>query len=136
MKIFALVLLVAVAACPKPTPTGGVVGKVVDCSVQGVRDNALQLVPLVNDCLTGGGWTGCLLGLIKPAVGITEDVIACVVQSSESSYARAARTNPGDTVSTTAAQNASRFLLERGYKFTTPTAPASGVGSAGAGGGG
>lgn len=134
LLVFVAVAFVGCAGCPVPPGEPGGGNKLVDCSIQGVRENALQAIPRVNDCLVGQDWTACLLGLIKPAIGITEDVIACVVQSSGASYSHAAQANASDVVSTRGAAHASQFLKDRGYTFKP--APVFGTGSAGGGGGG
>jgi hypothetical protein len=117
-RILAVLLgLSAVAGCPQPMPGPGHPG-IIDCSTQAVRDFGIPLIPKINDCLVGvGGWTGCLIGLINPAVGITEDVIACVVKSSGKQFGEAADANKADTVSSAAASHAKMFLSEKGYTF-------------------
>lgn len=109
----ALGLAACPAGCPNPPP---VVQKVAHCSVDAVKDHGFQLLPLVNGCLQGDeNITDCLLSLVKPAVGITEDVIACVVHDQANDYAAAASENPSDKISARACDRGQQFLTERGW---------------------
>lgn len=77
-----------------------------------------RILPAVNKCLAAaadGSWFNCLLGIIDPAAGITEDVLACTVRSSEQSYASAGA--HGDQLSARAAARAEEFIEKRGYRF-------------------
>lgn len=105
--------------CPQPNPGPGVNPPgLVDCAIPAVRDHGIALIPQVNDCLTGqGGWMGCLSGLIAPAVGITEDVLHCVVQSSGKSFGAAASANPADSISGIGASRAQEYIQSKGLKF-------------------
>jgi hypothetical protein len=120
LALIALALLAMLfAGCPKPTPAPGEPG-VLDCASQAVRDHWPQVLPEVNKCLAAasdGDWMGCLTGLIVPAAGITEEVVACLVHSSGASYADAAAHNPHDGISVRAAQRAATFIAQRGYQF-------------------
>lgn len=117
----------ALAGCPQPMPGPGNPGAspLIDCGVASVRDHALVLLPRVNDCLTNrGDWKGCLIGLINPAAGIVEDVLACTTRSSGATFASAANANARDTVSAESAARAEAFTRERGWQFKdTPTQP-------------
>ncbi|MGH8677183.1 MAG: hypothetical protein ACREUQ_02375 [Burkholderiales bacterium] len=122
--VFALILL-AIPACPAGCPTpprpgdpdAGVHVGIVDCSAQTIRDHALSLIPFVNDCLIKPSYSACLLALIDPAVGITIDVIGCVVNARQNGFSANVAANPNDTVSLTAAKNAGNFIREQGLKF-------------------
>ena len=122
----ALFLMVSTAGCPKPIPP---TSKWIECGGEAMRTHGIPLIPKVNDCLTGaaGSWQQCLVSLISPAAGITEDVLACVLQEQEQTFAAQASANPEDNSATTAATRAAEFIKERGYQFGPP--PTSGVGS-------
>jgi hypothetical protein len=76
-RILAVLLgLSAVAGCPQPMPGPGHPG-IIDCSAQAVRDYGIPLIPKVSDCLQQPSFSTCLISLINPAVGITEDIVAC-----------------------------------------------------------
>lgn len=110
---------VMLLGCPKPPPDGGHVG-VLECTSDAVKAHWPEALPAVNKCLAAasdGTWFNCLLGLISPAAGITEDVIGCVVRGSAQRYAESAAHNPDDTVSVRAAKRAETFIATRGYKF-------------------
>jgi hypothetical protein len=102
--------------CPHPVPSGVSPG-LIDCSLQAVRDYGIPLIPKVNSCITGQDWQSCLIGLVSPVANITEDVLACVVQSSGKSYAASAAANPKDAISADGAARAKQFVTERNYKF-------------------
>ncbi len=102
-------------ACPRPLPPP--VQKVIDCSGPAIRDRGLPLIPKVNACLLDPTFMSCLIALITPVAGITEDIVACVVRSSGSSFAANAQVNPSDAVSKQNAERARAFLVERGYQF-------------------
>ncbi len=70
------VLFMGCPGCPSPvTP-----GKIVDCASQECKVHCPELVAQVTACLLSGTPAQCLSSLIIPAVGITYDVIACVVR--------------------------------------------------------
>lgn len=128
-------LTISISGCPsscKPKP--GEPG-IFDCASQAVRDHAISILPKVNDCLTGGSVTMCLISLISPVAGITEDVLSCVVRSAGSRFAM----NADDDFERQASSNATAFLCEREAQFKDgnnpdcgeSTPPASGAGSGG-----
>lgn len=106
------------AGCPKPTPGPGSPGIVV-CTTEAVRANGLSLIPKVNDCLVApSSWEACLISLIDPVANITEDVLACVVQSQGRQAAAAAEANTKDELSAITAERARAFIKSRGYVFS------------------
>ena len=112
-----LVTLLASAGCPGgcQVPTGG---QAIQCGSEAIEKNWHKALPKVNACLTmATGWEGCLIGLIEPAVGITEDVIACLVKDQGAKFADTASANPSDATSKDGAAHAAEFLQKRGYKF-------------------
>jgi hypothetical protein len=117
LRLALLAMWMALPGCPKPIGEPGHPG-IVDCTVQAVRDHGLALIPRVNDCLVASAsWEACLISLIAPAAGITEDVLACVVQSSGRSAAASVEANPKDSLSAIAAERARNFVRTRGYVF-------------------
>jgi len=102
--------------CRPPTP-GTPAGDLIQCGTEAVQRNWPRVLGPANTCLTGGSATACLIGLIDPVAGITEDVIACVVRREGSDFNAAAQANPVDTRSARAASNARKFLGDRGYRF-------------------
>ena len=113
-----LSVFMALPGCPKPTtsPDGpSSITKIIDCSEQAVRDHGIQLLPAINDCLAqSSGWAACLGGLVQPAIGVTEEVVACATRAA----GRAAARTPSDSTSSQLAAHAADFLKQRGYKFT------------------
>ena len=108
------------AGCPKPTPGPGSPGSsgIVVCTTEAIRDNALALIPRVNDCLTApSNWEACLIGLINPVANITEDVLACTVQTEARRASAAVEANPKDDMSGITAERARGFIKSRGYIF-------------------
>lgn len=104
------------ASCKLPPP-GTVTRKIIDCAVETGKQQAIGLIAPVNTCLTGGSTTECLLGLINPVAGVTEELIACVVRSQGAEFNAAAAINVSDTRSWRAAENARVFISKRGYEF-------------------
>ncbi len=109
-------LLVAVSACPRPLPPP--LQTAIDCGGQAIKDRGLPLIPKVNTCLLDPSFMSCLISLIQPVAGITEEIVACVVRSSGSSFASNAQANPNDEISKQNAERARMFILEREYKFS------------------
>jgi hypothetical protein len=102
-------------ACRLPPPTS-TLGKVIRCSTEAVEKNGPALVAPVNTCLTNDGdATACLLGLVRPAAGITQEVIACVVRHQEKVFAESAAGNEADVRSWRAAERAREFTAR--YTF-------------------
>ena len=119
-RICVVPLLLVVLSCkPQPgSPPVGVPG-VINCGVDAVKAKWPQVLPAVNKCLTAiadGDWFDCLLGLVVPAAGVTEEVVACTVESSGRSYADAG--SHGDKLSATASARATEFIKQRGYRFS------------------
>ncbi len=100
---------------PPPGTTGR---KLIDCSVDAVKRQAIGLIAPVNTCLTGGDARACLLGLINPAAGVTLDVIACVTRREGAEFAAAELINPADKGSARAADNARAFIAAEQIEFT------------------
>lgn len=115
LTVFALV----VAGCPKPTPQTHP-GGILECSSDAVKAHWPDALPAVNRCLAAAAdsaWFDCLVGLISPVAGITEEVIGCVVRGTGDRYRQAASANPRDAVSAVAASRAAEFLNHQGYTF-------------------
>ncbi len=123
LRLALLAVAMAIPACPTPTPVpdpgpGGSPG-IFTCTKDAIRDHGLVLLPAVNDCLAApSGWEACLLGLIKPLAGITEEVVACAVQGAGRHAAAAAEANAGDQLSAIEADRARAFIKSRGYVFS------------------
>lgn len=119
--LFALVGCLAFSACPHPGPNPEPItpGKVISCISNSVQAHAPEVLPQVNECLAGtSDITSCLWGLVKPAVGVTIDVIACVVRHEGRAAAMAASddTSAG-TREMRRAQRAREFLEKGGFEF-------------------
>lgn len=113
------VFVLVVAGCPKPTP-GTHPGGVLECSSEAVKAHWPEALPAVNRCLAAtpdSAWWNCLVGLINPVVGITEEVVACVVRGTGDRYRQASAANPRDEISAVAASRAAEFLTRQGYRF-------------------
>lgn len=118
MKLVLVLLLFAVSCRVPPRHT--TVGAVIRCSADAVQSNWPRILPAVNTCLgdeTVSDVTGCLLALVNPATGITEDVVACLVRERGSDAFAAAQANPRDARSSRAATRAHGFILAREYRF-------------------
>lgn len=108
------------AGCPGcQGEPGSISARVADCGKGSVRQNWPKVLPAVNDCLVSGSAVACLLGLVQPAVGITESVIACVVRSRATEFAAMASANPEDSTAGRAARNAEEFIRQRGWTFAS-----------------
>lgn len=122
LLVIPFLLATSCPGCPDPSPTQQ---KWIDCASDAVKKNGIPLIPKVNDCLTGLSITSCLISLLSPAAGITEDVLACVVQSSAMSFAESA----DDPLECGAAEAADQFIQEeilkkRGWQFKDGYTPA------------
>jgi len=112
---FAFVLGVGVVGsgcpgCPNPPTVTGVL----NCLSPAVKDYGIPLIPKVNNCLTGVvDWKGCLIGLISPAAGITEEVLACVTRDQGGKFASTA----DDPLENKAACRADAFIMAQKYEF-------------------
>lgn len=92
--------------------------QVIACGSTAMQQNWPSVLPQVNGCLTSpGDWEGCLIGLINPAIGVTEDLVACLVKDQGVKFSDSAKVNVNDTTSVMAAQRADAFITKRGYKF-------------------
>ena len=69
-------LLCGCAGCPSPLAPG----KIVDCAGAECRAHCPEMAAQVTACLVSKDVASCLTGLIVPALGISYDVIACVVR--------------------------------------------------------
>lgn len=96
--------------------------RVIDCASQAVANHAPEALGPVNVCLAGeGDVQACLLGLVRPAVGITLDVVGCLTRKEGSAASAASQANPENTVDARRAARSRTFLekmRERGYAFT------------------
>lgn len=118
------VLLVAVlaafssaASCPPPKDLAGTALR---CGQREVHRQSLNLLGPVNDCLSlmvQGEAMACLDGLVKPAINVTIEVVACTVRDSVQRYAASAEANPHDVVSEKAAANGRSWLDARNVEF-------------------
>jgi hypothetical protein len=76
-----LVVLVTLAGCTpgcvRPLPNPGAV--VVSCTMDAVRDP--KIVDAVMDALARPDFAAALASLISPAIGVTGEVIACILHS-------------------------------------------------------
>jgi hypothetical protein len=104
-------------SCRLPPPTS-VTGRVIRCGSEAVKQNWPRVLPAVNTCLAEAlAPAGCLLALVDPAIGVTEDVIACLVRDRGEAFRAAATANPADDRSRGAAAAGRLFLADRGYVF-------------------
>jgi len=107
--VVVFVILMTSVGCPGcPPPPDSTLGKVINCA--GLSANqAIPLIPKINDCLTGAvDWKGCLISLISPAANVTTDVIACVVRDQGAKFAESA----DDQLEGTAACAADDFIRD------------------------
>jgi hypothetical protein len=118
MKILALALLLT--ACPHPIAVPKPIQHVVDCGEQAINGRGITIIADVNSCLTRDDSTACLMGLVNLGVGITEDVVLCIVRSRGSEYHAAVAGNPSDSLSAKAAKNAAQFIVDRQVTFAGP----------------
>lgn len=110
MKKTLTVMALLVAGCHVPPPTTRI-GKLIRCSGEVASSRWPSAIGPVNRCLSDSDDSrSCLLGLIEPAIGMTESLIACVVRSQGTVYSQYADNNPSDKRSEIAAANASAFL--------------------------
>ena len=82
-KIWAFFALCSLAfcSCATPTPTPSQFFQyVADCGAQECRKSCPELAGPAVECLLSADVTGCLSTLVVPAIGITRDVVACVVR--------------------------------------------------------
>jgi len=118
--VHAIAAVALVSSCKLFSP-GSTGAKVVSCASEAVERNWHRALPSVNTCLTvdvdEGGWRGCLFGLINPAAGITESVIACVLRDQGEKMAQQAEVNAADVRSKRGAERAQTFIAEQRYKF-------------------
>lgn len=119
--LFALVAFtLTVTSCRffQPDSTGG---RVIQCAGEAIERNWHQALPAVNTCITvdanESGWRDCLIGVINPAVGITEDLVACVLRDQGQKMAAQAERNPNDFRSERGAKRAETWIAERKYTF-------------------
>jgi hypothetical protein len=104
---------IAGAACPG-CPTPPTVTGVLNCTGPAVQQYGIPLIPKVNNCLTGTvDWMGCLISLLSPAAGITEEVLACVTRDQGGKFAQTA----DDPLESQAACRADAFITEKKYEF-------------------
>jgi hypothetical protein len=127
VSFVAIVALPSCPGCPPPVPGGPDASDAappptswIDCTKEAVRERAISLIAPVNDCLVSMSWEGCLLALINPVIGVTEDVLACVIRARQVGFAESAAANPKDTISVDGAKHATEFIKKRGYSFERP----------------
>lgn len=115
LNALALVLVLGVAgsACPSCPTTPDVMG-VINCTGPAVQEYGIPLIPKVNNCLTGTvDWKQCLISLLSPAAGITEEVLACVTRDQGGKFAQTA----DDPLESQAACRADAFITDKKYEF-------------------
>lgn len=122
MRTGILLFVLALSCTPKPpTPEnpGSPRPAIVKCGVDAVTKAAPKALPLVNECLAAisGDVTSCLLGLIKPAIDITYEVIVCLTRNEGAAANAAAQANPENTVDARRAARAREFLAGQGVQF-------------------
>lgn len=114
-----LLLSLTLSCKPPPgAPPGTGVPGLLNCAAEAVKAKWPAVLPAVNRCLAAAAtseWFDCLLGLIEPTAGVTEEIIACTVQSSGRSYADAGAR--GDVLSAKASARATEYIKQRGYRF-------------------
>lgn len=101
------------SSCRVPPPNSNPSG-LVECAIQGVRDQAFTALPKVNSALTGGDWRNSLFSLIAD---FGENVIACTLGLTNRMAASSIESSPNDELSKLRYQRSSAFIEERGYKF-------------------
>ena len=78
MKLAALLLAaVLTTACIHPMPNPGQV--VLSCAMDAAKDPHIK--EQILDALTQGNFESILLGLLNPALGITEATVLCIIHS-------------------------------------------------------
>ena len=115
LNALALVLVLGIAgsACPSCPTTPDVMG-VINCTGPAVQEYGIPLIPKVNNCLTGTvDWKQCLISLLSPAAGITEEVLACVTRDQGGKFAQTA----DDPLESQAACRADAFITDKKYEF-------------------
>jgi hypothetical protein len=114
LVVFALLAL----ACRYPQPA--TVGrKLIDCSVDSVKKRALTEIDTVNSVLadTGVDDEGARFRLVNLAVDIGQDVLSCILRDQGVKFGEAARVNPRDRISVTAARRADSYLRDNEITF-------------------
>jgi hypothetical protein len=115
----ALLTVIIMAACPKPTPAPGRPPGPIQCGTNAVEQCAPSALTGVNDCLSGfADITTCLLGLIQPATCVTYETVACLVRHEGAAANAAAQANPTDTRDARRAARAREFLQGQGVNFS------------------
>lgn len=118
--IFMFLPVMLLHGCRDVSKPDTTVGKLVHCGTAAVQENWPRILPSVNSCLTDQterSYEPCLISLINPVAGITEDVLACVLRDQGGKFAASAETNPGDTRSMRASVRAQAFINRYRYQF-------------------
>lgn len=118
MKAILILSALLLLGCPRPSGSGAP-GEI-DCHGEVVRSSAARILPAVNRCLLSlfdQDWRACLRGLIQPAAGVGEDVLACALRApaDETTTAGARAASATDVRRQARAQE---FIRERGYRYT------------------
>jgi hypothetical protein len=113
LRIVTLALLVTTpallmgSACPRPLPDPGTV--IVSCTMDAVHD--AKIIQAILDAAAQPNFMAALASLVSPALGITAEVIACVLHS----YMAKASASP-DRAHPEIYQNARSYLKAHGYE--------------------
>jgi hypothetical protein len=125
----ALLVLVLVLAAPLAVPSckttggaGGIGARIVDCATRAIQDKGMTYLGKVNDVIGNTGITdeAARSRLIDLGIDAGQDVLGCLLADQAPKYAEAAKSNPGDEVSKTAAARAKQRLKEleaEGWRF-------------------
>jgi hypothetical protein len=100
-----LIVSALVLGCPRPLPDPGTV--IVSCTMDAVKDP--KVVQAVMNALGQPNFAAALAALISPALGITSEVIGCILHS----YMAKAGADPGQPE---LRQRAREYLKSHGYE--------------------
>jgi hypothetical protein len=120
--LLALALVLAVPACKTTGGVGGIGARIVDCATKAIQNKGMTYLGKVNDVIGNTGITdeAARSRLIDLGIDAGQDVLGCLLADQAPKYAEAAKSNPGDEVSKTAAARAKARLKEleaEGWRF-------------------
>lgn len=118
----ALVLLLSLSGCGIFGSGGrGVVGRIIDCAQQSIRERGILYVGAVNDILASPASDGdAKARLARLGADAGQDVIGCILFDQSKKFRESSAANPNDRVSAKAYDRATDRLEElegEGYRF-------------------
>jgi hypothetical protein len=106
-------LLLPLAACPRPVAVNGIPNGVISCGVESAKNCASDAFPAVANCLDGeGDVTSCILGLVQPAGCVTFGVVACLTRRERDDATTRMSFAPSRRL-----ERANEFLAKTGAQF-------------------